>query len=110
MAEEKPYASPQSVQDSGQAQRPLFWSRMLRLSIHFTILGIILAGFRVFLVLRRSERVNPDDVSGQVDAMNLTIHTIMSSLGFAALFLIVGLVSIVVSLVMRRVEKKRMMQ
>ena len=108
MESEEPYASPDKAEESVETSKPLFWSRMVRYSIHFTILGIILTGLKVYVVVgqTRSQFAEDEDFDA-VDAMTLELGTIVSSLGFAAVFLVVGIASIVVSLVMRHLEKKR---
>ena len=104
-----PYSIPDAAVGSSQLSKPLFWSRMVRYSVHFTIIGIILAGLKMYVVVNHARAAveQQDDHSTKVTAMNESISGILGSLGFAALFLIAGIASILVSLVMRHLEKKR---
>ena len=78
---------------------------MLRYSIHFTILGCLLAGLKIYRSMQAIE--TSESHHDQVEAMNMSISDIMNSLGLIALFVITGLVFVTVSLVMRSIEKKR---
>ena len=61
MQSDEPYVSPAAALESDQIQKPLFWSRMVRYSIHFTILGVILAGLKIYASLQHPDSADPLD-------------------------------------------------
>ena len=104
MCEDSVYQSPASkVPDDLEKRRqaPLYWTRMLRFSIYFTILGVILC---VLLVIagRNAAAQTEDGVS----SMLTSLETLIFSSKFLMMFLIMGITSSIISLIMRGKEKR----
>lgn len=102
MKKDNPYSAPEDGGGGGSRSGPLFWTRMLRLSIYFTIFGVGLA----FIKMQLSLNIVDAGDGSEVERMSQSIDGIHSSIRLALTFAVMGGTCIIVSAVMRSREKR----
>ena len=107
MNQEDPYEVQEGVNsvEKPQGKVTLFWTRMLRFSIYFTVTGMTLGFIKYRLGLKL---VYGDDSLDQVEAMSHGITNISTSLSMIGGFLLFGMTSVIICLIMRAKELKNL--
>ena len=105
MNKDSPYSG--SSEEVLIEKRPaLMWTRMLRFSIYFTVMGIILAILKLKLAAGRRRATAGADIDDQVEGMSQMIDEMVLSAQIMLAFVLMGVIFIVLSLIMRRREKR----
>ena len=107
MNEEDPYEVQEGItpEANPQGKVTLFWTRMLRFSIYFTVFGVILGVIKYQLSLKLASSDNHTD---QVDALNQGIASMITSFAMIGGFLLFGITSVIICLIMRSKELKNL--
>ena len=101
MKQSNPYHTESDMQPNETLQ-PLFWNRILRLSIYFTVFGVGLGGIKFLL----SRRILTHGEGDEVENLSSSIDNMVTAFGLIFGFLLFGITCIIISLIMRAKERK----
>lgn len=90
-----------SITQTESKKAPLYWTRMLRFSIYFTLLGVILCFLLVF-----AGRNAAAQTADPMESVVTSLETLIFSSKFLLIFLSMGVTSIIISAIMRYKEKR----